>query len=82
MSGNSVYESELTLTKENMKFETLLLVGEFENDYSLSKDQVKLIIQMMYEIIEGYTIESWNMFAMYLDRTFESVCPEIFECCV
>ena len=78
----SVYESDLTLTKENMKFETLLIVGEFEDDYALSKEDVSQIIRIMYEIIDTYPIRSWNEFATYLDRTLETVRPEIFDYCI
>ena len=78
----SVYESDLTLTKENMKFVTLLIVGEFEEDYTLSKEDVKQIVCIMYEIIDTYPIHSWNEFATYLDRTLEATNPEIFDYCV
>ena len=79
MNNTTEYESTLPCNKLNMKYETLLLVGEFKDDYNLTDAEVDKVIQIMYKCIDTFVISNWNEYGMYLDDTFATVCPKVFE---
>lgn len=76
---HSEYDSDAPLTRERMKWETLLLMGEFKDDYSIPEGAIQECITAMYSIIDNCTIDSWDTYGKYIDAVLLHHYPSLYE---
>ena len=76
---HSEYDIDAPLTKENMKWETLLLLGELQGDYAIPEKVIKQCIESMYSIIDTCTINSWDLYGQYVDAILQAYYPSLYK---